>query len=276
MTMNELTLSTPAQEMRLATDVAGICKEIVLRTAVTIEGKKYVRVEGWQSIAAAWGCTPEIISITHTTEPVQGVRAEAVLRRDSDGQILSRAFGFVGKDEQRKASDPNYSNEAMAQTRAVSRVCRHKFAFVVVLMDAGLETTPAEEVPREGFKHKTYDAAPPPPPPPSTPALAALSADEAYTPNLPASEPAAQEGETTGTEQLFHGICERTWTSDFNNKKYFFAIINQKYCFTTDSATGREVVGLTKGNTIKPRVTARVEPTGTPNKFYIKSVRPEP
>jgi hypothetical protein len=39
----------------------------------------------------------------------------------------------------------------MAQTRAISRACRSAFAFVVTYMDAGLETTPAEEVPAEGF-----------------------------------------------------------------------------------------------------------------------------
>jgi hypothetical protein len=34
----------------------------------------------------------------------------------------------------------------MAQTRAMSRACRSAFGFVVTLMDAGLETTPAEEM----------------------------------------------------------------------------------------------------------------------------------
>jgi hypothetical protein len=39
----------------------------------------------------------------------------------------------------------------MAQTRAISRACRSAFAHVVVMMNAGLSTTPAEEVPMEGF-----------------------------------------------------------------------------------------------------------------------------
>jgi hypothetical protein len=37
----------------------------------------------------------------------------------------------------------------MAQTRAMSRAARSVFAHVVVLMDAGLETTPAEEMGHE-------------------------------------------------------------------------------------------------------------------------------
>ena len=35
----------------------------------------------------------------------------------------------------------------MAQTRATSRACRSALAWIVPLLDAGLETTPAEEIP---------------------------------------------------------------------------------------------------------------------------------
>jgi hypothetical protein len=41
---------------------------------------------------------------------------------------------------------PDYAIRAMAQTRAISRACRSAFAHVVVMMNAGLETTPAEEM----------------------------------------------------------------------------------------------------------------------------------
>lgn len=43
----------------------------------------------------------------------------------------------------------------MAQTRAMSRACRSAFAHVVVMMNAGLATTPAEEVPHDGFDRDT-------------------------------------------------------------------------------------------------------------------------
>jgi hypothetical protein len=48
----------------------------------------------------------------------------------------------------------------MAQTRAISRACRSAFAFVVTMMDAGLETTPAEEVPQDGFSDAPRPASP--------------------------------------------------------------------------------------------------------------------
>jgi hypothetical protein len=56
----------------------------------------------------------------------------------------------------------------MAQTRAISRACRSAFAFIVTYMDAGLETTPAEEVPAEGFQ----DSPRPAPSPRQVPRLA--------------------------------------------------------------------------------------------------------
>ena len=128
--------------MRRATDVAGVCKSIVTKTAQSIQGRKYVRVEGWQSVAAAFGCT---ISIGDVETVPGGIRARAKLLRQPDGAILAEAEGFVGEDESMWAGRPMFARRAMAQTRATSRVCRSVFAFVVTLMDAGLETTPAEE-----------------------------------------------------------------------------------------------------------------------------------
>ncbi len=148
---------------RQATDVANVCKDIVTKTAVDIQGRKYVRVEGWTSIAVAHGC---IVTIKSVTEEEKGVCAVAELRRQGDGKLLSTAEGYVGKDEptwyggdltywdkfakaeKKKTLEKraDYAIRAMAQTRAVSRVCRTAFAHVVVLMDAGLSTVPAEEI----------------------------------------------------------------------------------------------------------------------------------
>jgi hypothetical protein len=108
-----------------------------------LQGKKYVRVEGWASIAAVYGCTP---SIREVVEEERGIRAIADLRTH-DGRTIATAEGFCGLDEPRWSNQPLYARRGMAQTRAVSRVCRTAFAFVVTLIDGGLETTPAEEMP---------------------------------------------------------------------------------------------------------------------------------
>lgn len=165
--MNQLVAIEPktnVEAYRASTDAAEICKAIVVASAQPIQGRRYVKVEGWQAIAIAHGCTAS----SRDVERVEGgVRAIGEVRRMSDGQLISQAEGFVGEDEPTwyggeqtdkwgktkvlpKRSD--YAIRAMAQTRAISRACRSAFAHVVVMMNEGLETTPAEEVPFGGFQ----------------------------------------------------------------------------------------------------------------------------
>ncbi len=159
--MNELVAireAAPLDNYRMSTDAAGACREIVVATASTIQGRKFVSVEGWQAIAIAHGC----VAGSRDVERVDGgVRAIGEVRRMSDGQLIATAEGFVGEDEptwyggqSRGKTLPkraDYAIRAMAQTRAISRACRSAFAHVVVMMKANLETTPAAEVPPGGF-----------------------------------------------------------------------------------------------------------------------------
>jgi hypothetical protein len=138
----------PANNVKLATDVAGLCKAIVTATAQNIQGRKYVRVEGWQAIATAHGC----VASARDVEAIEGgIRAIGEVRRMDTGNIICTAEGFLGTDEETWNKRPLYARRAMCQTRAISRACRSAFAHVVVMMNAGLETTPAEEVPHDGF-----------------------------------------------------------------------------------------------------------------------------
>lgn len=146
--------------------VANACKPMVLSCVVEIAGRRYVRVEGWTTIAALCKCVAAIESVENL--PGEGVRAIAVLRRTTDLAILSRAEGFVGCDEpdwyggkitrwNKRANPPremeytlpkrlDHAIRAMAQTRAISRVLRGPFSFVITMIDEGLATVPAEEV----------------------------------------------------------------------------------------------------------------------------------
>lgn len=143
--MNELVIqnNNPLQNIKQSTDVAGACKEIVSKSAIQIQGKKYVPVEGWMSIATAHGC---VLSASDVRQTDGGIAARGIVRRIADGLIIGEAEGFVGDDEKMWVGRPLYARRAMAQTRAMSRAARSVFAHVVVLMDAGLSTTPAEEM----------------------------------------------------------------------------------------------------------------------------------
>lgn len=150
----QLTPVNPAQLMQISSDVAAVCAEIVRKTAINIKGCRYVPVEAWMAIATAHGT----ISGARDVERVEnGFRAIGELRRILDGALLATAEGFVGEDEcvwfggkdQGGKTWParyEYAIRAMAQTRAISRVCRSAFAHVVVLIDSEISTTPAEEV----------------------------------------------------------------------------------------------------------------------------------
>lgn len=165
--MNELVpVATGGEVYRQSTDAAGLCREIVTKTASNIQGRKYVSVEGWQAIAIAHGCA----AAARDVERVDGgVRAIGEVRRMSDGQVISTAEGFVGEDEptwfggeqhtrygtKTLPKRADYAIRAMAQTRAISRACRSAFAHVVVMIDAGLSTTPAEEMIDADFTEAT-------------------------------------------------------------------------------------------------------------------------
>lgn len=142
--------STALVSHRAATNAAGLCRELVVKTAMKIQGRRYVQVEGWQAIANAFGC---VASARNVERVEDGYRAIGQVVRVSDGKVLAEAEGFVGDDESTWSKRPIFARRAMAQTRAMSRACRSAFAFVVTLMDAGLETTPAEEMTHVDVAH---------------------------------------------------------------------------------------------------------------------------
>ena len=164
--------TTGAALYRVSTDAAQLCREIVLATASNIQGRRYVQVEGWQAIALAHGCVASSGDVVR--EPDGGFRATGKVARMDTGVILATAEGYVGPDEptwfggvvtskygtKTLPKRPDYAIRAMAQTRAISRACRSAFAHVVVMMNANLQTTPAEEVPDGGFDDAPHYAQP--------------------------------------------------------------------------------------------------------------------
>jgi len=159
MKLKDADVSEPGSLMRRSTDVAGVCREIVTKTAVEIQRRKYVKVEGWEAIAVAHGCfagSGETERVLDSERKLIGWRAQGYVRTQN-GITIATGEGFVGLDEKDRhgnltwGSRAEYACRAMAQTRAISRACRSTFAHVVVLIDSNLSTTPAEEVPDGGF-----------------------------------------------------------------------------------------------------------------------------
>lgn len=132
-----------SNQWRAATDVAGVVREFALARTLTIQGKRYPPVIVWQAIANAFGC---VASARDVKAIDGGISAIGEVKRMSDGQVLAEGEGFVGDDEKTWAGRPLFARRAMAQTRAIGRACRAAFAFVIPLIDSGMQTTPAEEI----------------------------------------------------------------------------------------------------------------------------------
>lgn len=134
----------PVEVIEKATAVANALKGVLTSQGLTqvIQGKDYVKIEGWQTLGAMLGVTAVCVS----TEPVDGGYRATVEARMPDGRVVGRADALCTKHEKRgpwKAAE-DYARLSMAQTRATSKALKGPLGFVVAL--AGYATTPAEEM----------------------------------------------------------------------------------------------------------------------------------
>jgi len=143
-----LRATDPTDLVRRATAVADALASVIeqRKLYVTISGRKFVRCEGWTSLAAMLGVTPHEVAVTEQ----DGVFTAVVeLRRFVDGQPVARASAECGAPDELDrngkplwSARPRYARRSMALTRATAKACRLAFSWVMAL--AGYENTPAE------------------------------------------------------------------------------------------------------------------------------------
>jgi len=153
-TLGVVQARAPAELVAAATAVAdalaGMIKDRKLYS--NISGRRYVRCEGWTTLAAMLGVTPHEVQVTEQ----DGVFTAIVeLRRLVDGQPIARASAECGAPDELDrggkalwSARPRYARRSMALTRATAKACRLAFSWVMTL--AGYEATPAEEIPPGG------------------------------------------------------------------------------------------------------------------------------
>lgn len=138
----------PKLVIRQATEEANALAEVIESRKLysVIQGKRFVKCEGWTTLACLRGCLPREVSVTEM--PEGRYVAEVELIRVSDGMVLTRASSECGGPEDttwaRRA--PN-ARRSMAITRATGKACRVAFSWVMAL--AGFEPTPLEEMPSD-------------------------------------------------------------------------------------------------------------------------------
>jgi len=143
--LGTLRANGPAELIDRATAVATPLARLIedRKLYSTIQGRKFVRVEGWMTLAAMLGVTPFEVEVAKE----DGIYTAVVeLRRLSDGVAVSRASAECGSEHPWNKRDL-YARRSMAITRATGKAARMGFSWIMAL--AGYEATPAEEMPHE-------------------------------------------------------------------------------------------------------------------------------
>jgi hypothetical protein len=135
----------PKELVKVATEAADALASVIAAKKLfsTINGRQYVRVEGWTTLATMMGCLPREVAVERDEKGTYTATVELV--RMGDQAVLTRASAECGMDEPTWAKRADYARRSMAVTRATSKACRIAFSWVMVL--AGYEVTPAEEIP---------------------------------------------------------------------------------------------------------------------------------
>jgi len=136
----------PREVIRQATEEANVLAEVIdgQKLFTNIQGRRYVRVEGWTTLATLRGCLPREVAVHEM--PEGRYIAEVELVRMSDGMVLTRASAECGGDgDNIWKGRPANARRSMAITRATGKACRIAFAWVLSLAGR-YETTPAEEM----------------------------------------------------------------------------------------------------------------------------------
>lgn len=116
-----------------------------------IGGKKYPKVEWWTTVGGSKGLFPYLVWCKKLDRPDEIAYEARVEVRNQVNQAAITAAEAICTDKERnwKGRD-EYAIKSMAQTRATAKAFRLGLSFLATM--AGLEATPAEEVPRGGFK----------------------------------------------------------------------------------------------------------------------------
>jgi hypothetical protein len=162
--LGTLQAATPGALVTGAAELAGELANIIQRQnlAVALQGRQYVKCEGWTTLGVMLGCVAREVA---TTEQDGIYTATVEMIRMVDGACISRASAECGAPDEKDrygnplwSSRPRYARRSMAQTRATAKACRLAFSWIMAL--AGYQPTPAEEMDTEAEPAPTQPAPP--------------------------------------------------------------------------------------------------------------------
>ena len=125
-----------------------------------IQGKDYPKVEWWTTVGAVLGLFPQEEYCKQIIDPKHDCLAyEALVTVRRHGDVVARASAICSTAEKRWATAETYAVRSMAITRATGKAYRLGLSFLAVM--AGLEATPAEEMPQSTPPQQNSRSAPP-------------------------------------------------------------------------------------------------------------------
>lgn len=147
---------TPRGKISHFTEMADILRDIIRKQNMfsNIQGKDYVKVEGWITLGTLIGILPREKSVVETEDG--SYIAEVELINFATGMVVGGASALCSIDESRWKKADKYARRSMAVTRATGKAYRISFAWVMSM--AGYEGTPAEEMPTFEINVKTEAA----------------------------------------------------------------------------------------------------------------------
>ncbi len=113
---------------------------------VNINGKQYPKIEWWTSVSASLGLFPRVLYSKRLDRDGE-IAYEAKVEVHRNNQIIASGEAMCSNREDRWRSADEYAIKSMAITRASGKAYRIPLSFLAVM--AGLEVTPAEEMPVE-------------------------------------------------------------------------------------------------------------------------------
>ena len=148
------TLAPTAMEFEASLDEASakarVMKKIISENnlAVKIGADEHIKVEGWITLATAYGCTARIVWSRKIEGYIQAYEAKAeVVKQTPNGVVVigsAEAECGTRGDGRWENESPEYAVRSMAQTRAISKAIASVLRWVVVL--AGYHGTPYDEM----------------------------------------------------------------------------------------------------------------------------------
>ena len=109
-----------------------------------IKGKTYPTVSWWTVVGASLGLFPQVV-YARRLDREDEIAYESRVEIHRNGHIVASAESICSSKEERWATAEEYAIKSMSSTRAAGKCFRLALSFIAVL--AGLEPTPAEEIP---------------------------------------------------------------------------------------------------------------------------------